>query len=100
MRLYHTVCLLLFGSQLWAQHKKIDVLTLGTFHFAYHNLDQVKTAKKDQVDVLDAKYQQEIKDIVTQVAKFKPTYIVIEKDPKFQRRSIQPTGNTWPDNTR
>lgn len=35
------------------QSAKNDVLTLGTFHFAFHNRDVIKTEKKDQIDVLE-----------------------------------------------
>ena len=66
------------------QSDKTDVLTLGTFHFAFHNRDLIKTDKKDQIDVLDKKYQIEIEDIANQLTQFKPTIIAIEKSPEFQ----------------
>jgi hypothetical protein len=37
--------------------QKIKVLTLGTFHFAFPNLDVVKTEEKDIIDVLQPDYQ-------------------------------------------
>ncbi len=60
------------------------VLTLGSFHFTFPNLDITKTTKKDQINVLDAKYQKEIESIVAKLAEFKPTKIVIERAPKRQ----------------
>jgi Family of unknown function (DUF5694) len=61
-----------------------EVLTLGTFHFAFHNRDVKKIEKKDQIDVLDNQYQKEITSIVDRIARFKPTIIAIEVDPKLQ----------------
>lgn len=79
-----TVLLSFLFSVAQGQSDKTDVLTLGTFHFAFHNRDLIKTEKKDQIDVLDKKYQLEIENIVNQVSKFKPTIIAIEKSPEFQ----------------
>lgn len=70
----------------FGQTSKIDVLTVGTFHFAFHNRDVKKIDKKDQIDVLDKKYQLEIEDIVKNLSEFKPTIIAIEKDPELQHR--------------
>jgi hypothetical protein len=61
------------------------VLTLGSFHFTFPNLDVTKTNKKGQINVLDTKYQNEIELIVAKLAKFKPTKIVIEREPKRQQ---------------
>ncbi len=66
------------------QSDKTQVLTLGTFHFAFHNRDLIKTDKKDQIDVLEKRYQLEIEDIASQISEFKPTIIAIEKSPEFQ----------------
>jgi hypothetical protein len=66
--------------------KKIEVLTLGSFHFNFPNLDLIKANTSDQIDVLDPKYQREIEDIVARVAKFKPTIIAIERDPETQSK--------------
>jgi len=79
------VFLILFSS-VRGQSTRTDVLTLGTFHFAFHNRDLIKTDKKDQIDVLDKKFQAEIEDIANQVTRFKPTIIVIEQSPEFQPR--------------
>lgn len=72
---------LLFTS---GQTPKTSVLTLGTFHFEFRNLDVNKIALSDQIDVLQPRYQKEIEDIVKRIAAFKPTIIAIERDPVFQ----------------
>ena len=59
--------------------EQIKVLTLGSFHFNFPNLDLAKTDDKNQIDVLDATYQNEIELIVDKLAEFKPTKIVIER---------------------
>ncbi len=80
-----TIILTLLISTVFAQpQKRTEVLTLGSFHFAFHNLDLIKTGKEDQIDVLETKYQKEIEDIVNRIAKFKPTIIVIERNPSEQ----------------
>lgn len=63
---------------------KTQVMTLGVFHFAYHNLDVVQTRAEDQISVLDSVYQDEIRRIAQAVARFKPTIIAVEKDPGRQ----------------
>ena len=65
---------------------QIQVLTLGTFHFAFPNLDVEKTEDDDQIDVFDAKYQKEIELIVEKLLRFRPTKIVIEREPDFQNK--------------
>jgi hypothetical protein len=85
MKLYLTVILTLLNAAVFAQApKKTEVLTLGSFHFSFRNLDLIKISTEDQIDVLESKYQKEIKDIVARIAKFKPTIIVIERDPAKQ----------------
>lgn len=77
---------LLITSTLAQSKKQIEVLTLGSFHFNFPNLDVIKTSTKDKIDVLDPKYQKEIEDIVIRLAKFKPTIIVIEREPSTQSK--------------
>ncbi len=60
------------------------IMTLGVFHFAYPNLDAVKTEKKDQISVLDEPFQSEIKSIVDAIIEFDPTVIAIELTPDQQ----------------
>ena len=68
------------------QSQKTEIMTLGTFHFNFPNLDVVKVEKDDQIDVLKPQYQKEIKEIVNRVAQFNPTIIAIEVNPQHQSR--------------
>src|SRR5690349_20259649 len=82
--IFTSLTLSIFTTVTYSQADKNEVLTLGTFHFAFHNKDLIKTDKKDQIDVLDKKYQLEIEDIVKQISRFKPTIIAIERSPELQ----------------
>ena len=74
-------------SFLYAQTSdKVSVTTLGTFHFNFPNLDANQIAKADQIDVLEPKYQREIEEIVGGLLKFRPTVIVIERQPDQQSK--------------
>lgn len=79
-----TLLLLLLATGAFGQPKQKEVLTLGTFHFAFHNRDIKKVEKDDQIDVLDKRYQDEINTIVERISKFRPTVIAIEVDPALQ----------------
>jgi hypothetical protein len=68
-----------------AQTPKAKVMTLGTFHFNFPNLDATQIKDKDQIDVMAPHYQKEIEAIVAKIALFKPTMIVIERQPVEQR---------------
>ncbi len=57
------------------------VMTLGVFHFAYPNLDVVKTDEKDKISILDEPYQSEIRAISNAICDFKPTIIALEISP-------------------
>lgn len=77
--------LLLFQYPLFAQTSDhVEVMTLGTFHFAFPNLDVVKVDQDDQIDVLETTYQSEINTIVNRIAAFKPTIIAIERTHREQ----------------
>lgn len=65
---------------------RVKVMTVGTFHFNFPNLDVQKTDESDKIDVLEQKYQIEIESIVSKLAKFKPTIIVIERTPREQKK--------------
>jgi len=54
-------------------------MTLGTFHFAYPNLDRVKTADEDKINMMSPERQKEIRQLVKQIATFKSTKIIIEE---------------------
>jgi len=85
MKLKLTIIFTLLFAVVFAQQpEKTEVLTLGSFHFAFRNLDVIKTSAEDQIDVLQPKYQKEIENIVARIAKFKPTIIAIERDPDKQ----------------
>lgn len=80
MHKYYVILLVLLSFFSTIKAQEIEVLTLGTFHFAFHNKDVQKTEKNDQIDVLSPEYQNEIETIVSMLAKFKPTIIAIEAD--------------------
>jgi hypothetical protein len=63
---------------------KTKIMTLGVFHFAFHNLDAVKTEEKDKISVLDEPYQSEIIAITKAIEEYKPTIIAIEATPDQQ----------------
>lgn len=74
-----------FSFSMYGQNKKTDVLTLGVFHFNFPNLDVQKVQNDDQIDVLEDKYQKEIKEIVEKLEIFKPTIIIIEEQSSQQK---------------
>jgi len=63
-----------------------QVMTLGVFHFAYHNLDAIKTKKEDQILVLKEPYHSEIIAIAAAISEFHPTAIAVELTPDQQSR--------------
>jgi len=64
--------------------KTTQVLTLGSFHFDFPNLDVVQTAEEDRIDVLLPEYQKEIELIVEKLSVFQPTIVVIELRAEYQ----------------
>ncbi len=84
-KIFLILVFVLFKLSISAQ-EPIPVLTLGTFHFDFPNLDRVQYSDENQIDVLDIKYQNEIKRLVQLLARFKPTVIAIERSPKIQVR--------------
>ncbi len=70
----------------FAHAQQTEVMTLGTFHFDFPNLDVQKVNEENQINVLDPNYQKEIELIVDKLAKFKPTHIVIEREPYKQKK--------------
>lgn len=63
---------------------KPEILLLGTFHFAYPDLDAYKTPDSLRIDILSKQRQKEIADVITILEKFKPTKIAIEGLPEKQ----------------
>lgn len=59
-------------------------MTLGVFHFAFPNLDVVKTSNNDQISVLDEPYQSEIAAIAKAIEEYAPTIIAVESIPANQ----------------
>ncbi|MDP3398721.1 MAG: DUF5694 domain-containing protein [Bacteroidales bacterium] len=60
------------------------IMTLGVFHFAFPNLDVVKTEEKDKISVLDEPFQSQIKSICKAIEEYNPTIIAIELTPDQQ----------------
>jgi hypothetical protein len=77
------IALMAFGQD-HANPPQTQIMTLGVFHFAYPNLDAVKTAEKDQISVLDEPYQSEIIAIAKALEEFNPTIIAVESMPDRQ----------------
>ncbi len=76
---------LLTASGLYGQ--EVEVLTLGTFHFDFPNMDIKKIDSEDQIDVLAPEHQEEITALVSRLAEFRPSIIAIEISPKSQART-------------
>lgn len=64
--------------------ERAKVLVVGTFHFEYPNLDEIKTAKEDQIDVLKEPKKTELEELIAYIKKFKPTKVAIEAFPNFK----------------
>ena len=60
------------------ENKQIEVLLVGTFHFAYYDEDTYKTDPENRADILSNKRQSEIKELVNYISRFKPTKIFVE----------------------
>lgn len=82
------IIFLLFGLCIagYLNAQEVKVMTLGTFHFDFPNLDVVKIEEGDQIDVLSPEYQEEINDITARIARFRPSIIAIEVSPKNQSK--------------
>ncbi len=72
-------------AQEWKQPPQAQVMTLGVFHFAYPNLDEVVVEEEDQISVLDEPYHSEIISIARAIEKFKPTIVCVERMPERQQ---------------
>lgn len=55
-----------------------SVFLVGSFHFAYYNLDAHKTDKDKQVDIKSKEKQKELAALLDYIARFKPTKIAVE----------------------
>lgn len=76
--------------------KPTRVMLVGTFHFAYQNLDKHKIEKKNQRDILSPKSQQELQQLLDVMRDYKPTRIYLEgKDQQWLDSSYEAcTSNT------
>ena len=79
------ICCLGMQAQIPNEPARTQVMTLGTFHFAYPNLDVIKTSEEDQISVLDEPYQSEIVAITRALEEFNPTKITVEWRPDRQQ---------------
>jgi hypothetical protein len=66
--------------------QKTEILALGVFHFAFPNLDVVKTNDEHKISVLEEPYQSEIVAIANAISEFQPTIIAVEVDPENQHK--------------
>jgi len=64
--------------------QKTKLLVVGTFHFNFPGLDEVKTADEDKIDILKEPKKSELEDLVTYIKKFNPTKIAIEARPSWK----------------
>jgi hypothetical protein len=64
--------------------QKTEVLLLGTFHFAYPDLDGYKTPDSLRIDILSRQRQKEVSDVIAILKRFNPTKIAIEAMPEKQ----------------
>ena len=63
--------------------ERAQVLVVGTFHFNYPGLDELKTKESDKIDVLKEPKKSEVTELVEYIKKFKPTKIAIEAHPGY-----------------
>lgn len=82
------LCVLFIVNNTIAQSQEkpaqTKIMTLGVFHFAFPNLDVVKTEEKDKISVLDEPFQSQIKSICKAIEEYNPTIIAIELTPDQQ----------------
>jgi len=63
--------------------ERAQVLVVGTFHFDYPGLDELKTQDSDKIDVLKEPKKTEVTALVEYIKKFKPNKIAIEAHPGY-----------------
>lgn len=85
MKKYYLLLLLLIQSNISTYAQDTEVLTLGSFHFAFYNRDIVKIDEGNQIDVLLPEHQVEIEQLVGKISAFNPSIIAIEVDPVKQQ---------------
>src|SRR5438067_1757182 len=87
MKVLSFIALCFFTLTACAQDTKTEVITLGVFHLNFPNLDVNKISNGDQIDVLEPVYQNQIIGIVNKIYRFRPTIIVIERQPAEQHKT-------------
>lgn len=65
---------------------RVQIMTLGVFHFDYPNLDFHKTDSDDQISVLEEPYQSEILSVCKAIEEYNPTIIAVELNPGNQQK--------------
>jgi hypothetical protein len=61
-----------------SERSPTKVLLLGTFHFAYPNLDGHKTDSSKFINVLSPERQKELQELADVIARFRPTRVYVE----------------------
>lgn len=84
------VCIIFLLTSTWGQSQEElnqllrsnqevpKVLLVGTFHFGYPGYDTHKTNEAYKVDINSPQRQQEVKELVAYITKYKPTKIMVE----------------------
>lgn len=67
--------------------ERAKVLLLGTFHFAYPNLDLHKS--EQQINILSPERQSEVEGLVRLLAAFRPTKVAVEVDLEKEEQLAQ-----------
>lgn len=60
------------------KEKRPAIFLVGSFHFAYYNLDAHKTEKDKQVNILSPQKQKEMKELMDYIVRFRPNKIAVE----------------------
>lgn len=74
------VLIFLLSITIKAQDNKIKVLNIGVFH-----MGQTSDANSTEYDEASKKAKREIKEVCEAIAKFKPTIVLVEQLPKYQK---------------
>lgn len=77
----HSQVLELIKGNIESKKKKIAVLNFGTFH-----MGETSDANKTEFDEHDKKNQKEVHKIAQLLARFKPTVIIVETPPSYNKK--------------
>lgn len=67
-----------------AQNKKVEVLLIGTSHWANYSSRGSDVTQSKEIDILADNYQQELEDISNKITEFGPDKIFVERPVDFQ----------------